>query len=84
MITSTWEQELSDEIDQEIIDYYRIQYFLKLGWTHVVLSYLTWVEIKERREWCVANISHACWYNSGSEFVFANSKDATMYILKWA
>jgi hypothetical protein len=40
--------------------------------------------VEELTKWCYENVKHKEWRHIGYYFVFKNSRDLTMFLLRWA
>ena len=46
------------------------------GWTEITT-------IRRMITWCNETFEAGTWFNSNREFIFANRKDLTLFLLKW-
>lgn len=71
--------ELSKQIDFEVLS----GMLCELGWTKVVLKPMTWEDGMIVDDW-VAQYVKGPFETMGLVWLFEDSKDATMFILRWA
>jgi hypothetical protein len=72
-------QALANEMDQHIL----IGFMLELGWQEVIVDPWQHSSLKDIQHWIKANIKHPH-MNMGNRWVFEQSKDATIFALKWS
>ena len=69
---------MSDEIDFHILS----EMLIELGWTKIVLKPMTWEEGCEVDDWTAQHVKGP-FETMGLVWLFQDSKDATMFILRW-
>lgn len=76
-------KELSEKMCSEMDFHILSEMLVKLGWTKIVLKPMTWESGATVDSWVEKNIKGP-FETMGLVWLFQDSKDATMFILRWA